>query len=382
MANIRELANVPEISFIEGLTLEETEALVLEQYRRTYKALTGKDAELGEADSRRLLIKAFALVEYQTMQYIEAKGRMELLKTSTGDALDNLSALFGIYRKGAEKAKSTQRFILSEPRQEIVAIPAGTRVKTKSGKYFNTMDYAEVTPGTDHVDVMIQAEEAGAGSSGIMAGDIDTLVDPIPYVASVENITESAGGLDTEDDTSLTERTYLAPSKYSCAGPKDAYEYFVREWRTDLEDVQITSPSPCVVEIYVVMAGGRLPNETEREDLERYINGESIRPLCDQVICTAPEEVPYTITATYWIGESDQKSAGMIQEKVSAAVSGFEAWQRKLGRDINPSELIARIRGAGAKRVTLTAPRDIVVPKTGLPKCTETILTYGGLEDD
>ena len=229
---------------------------------------------------------------------------------------------------------------------------------------------------------MIQAEEAGAGSSGIMAGDIDTLVDPIPYVASVENITESAGGLDTEDDTSLTERTYLAPSKYSCAGPKDAYEYFVREWRTDLEDVQITSPSPCVVEIYVVMAGGRLPNETEREDLERYINGESIRPLCDQVICTAPEEVPYTITATYWIGESDQKSAGMIQEKVSAAVSGFEAWQRKLGRDINPSELIARIRGAGAKRVTLTAPGDIVVPKTGLPKCTETILTYGGLEDD
>ena len=40
MANIRELANVPEISFIEGLTLEETEALVLEQYRRTYTALT------------------------------------------------------------------------------------------------------------------------------------------------------------------------------------------------------------------------------------------------------------------------------------------------------------------------------------------------------
>jgi len=264
----------------------------------------------------------------------------------------------------------------------VVAIPAGTRVKTQSGKYFNTLDYAQIEPGETFVDVMIQAEEAGAASSGILAGDIDTLVDPIPYVAAVENITESTGGLDVEDDTSLTERTYLAPSKYSCAGPRDAYEYYVREWRSDVEDVQITSPSPCVVEIYVVMAGGKLPNETERKSLEEYINGETIRPLCDQVICRASEEVPYTIEAAYWIGESDKKSAGTIQEKVTAAVSGFEAWQRKLGRDINPSELIARIRGAGAKRVTLTAPGDTVVPKTGLPKCTGVTLTYGGLEDD
>ena len=382
MANIAELANVPEISFIESMSLEETEAMAMEQYQRAFKELTGRDAELGTADTRRLLIKAFALVEYQTMQYIDAKGRMELLKTSTGAALDNLAALFGIYRKEAEKAKSTQRFILSEPRQEIVAIPAGTRVKTKSGKYFNTLDYAEIKPGDDHVDVMIQAEEAGAGSSGIMAGDIDTLVDTIPYVASVENITDSTGGLDVEDDTSLTERVYLAPSKYSCAGPRDAYAYFVREWRSDVEDVQITSPSPCMVEIYVVMEGGRVPNETEQESLAEYINGETIRPLCDKVVCRTPEEFPYTIDAAYWIAESNQKSAGAIQQKVAAAVDNYQVWQRKLGRDINPTELIARMREAGAKRVRLTAPGDIVVPKTGLPKCTETMLTYGGLEDD
>ena len=63
-------------------------------------------------------------------------------------------------------------------------------------------------------------------------------------------------------------------------------------------------------------------------------------------------------------------------------MENFKVWQRKLGRDINPSELIARIRGAGAKRVSLTAPGDIVVSKTGLPKCTETAVDYGGLEDD
>ena len=83
-----------------------------------------------------------------------------------------------------------------------------------------------------------------------------------------------------------------------------------------------------------------------------------------------------------WIGDGDQRSAGTIQEKVTAAVQSYQSWQRHLGRDINPTELIAKIREAGAKRVKLTAPADIVVGKTQLPKCTGQTVTYGGLEDD
>ena len=67
---------------------------------------------------------------------------------------------------------------------------------------------------------------------------------------------------------------------------------------------------------------------------------------------------------------------------VTAAVQSYQSWQRHLGRDINPTELIAKIREAGAKRVKLTAPADIVVGRTQLPKCTGQTVTYGGLEDD
>ena len=69
-------------------------------------------------------------------------------------------------------------------------------------------------------------------------------------------------------------------------------------------------------------------------------------------------------------------------ESIAAAVADFQTWQRKLGRDINPTELIARLREAGAKRVTLTAPVDTVIDTTELPKCTGATATYGGLEDD
>ena len=349
---------MPEISFIENMSLQETEELVRANYTRIFKELTGQDAELGEADAKNLIIKSFSLVLYQVMQYVEAKGRAELLKTSTGDALDALAALFGITRQEARRATCIVRFTLSGQRSEPTAIPAGTRVKTQDGKYFNTVDYAEVAAGELTVDVDVQAEEAGAESSGIAAGEIDTLVDPIPYVAGV------------------------APSKYSCAGPRDAYAYYVKEWRTDVDDVQIVSPEPCVVHVYVVLDGGVLPTETEREELAAYLNGDTIRPLTDIVSCPAAEEVPYDIGLTYWIASSDQKSAGTIQAQVEAAVDAYESWQRKMGRDINPTELVYRVRAAGAKRVKLTAPADIVIEKTQLPKRNTRTVTYGGLEDD
>ena len=104
--------------------------------------------------------------------------------------------------------------------------------------------------------------------------------------------------------------------------------------------------------------------------------------MCIRDSCPAAEEVPYDISLTYWIASNDQKSAGTIQAQVEAAVDAYESWQRKMGRDINPTELVYRVRAAGAKRVKLAAPADIVIEKTQLPKRNTRTVTYGGLEDD
>ena len=385
MSNITELANCPELNFIEHMTLQETEEQLRALYAKNYREITGSDPVIGAADPLNLLMKAFAAMEYQTMQYADTKGRMEMLNTSTGEALDALAALVGISRKGPTRAMATVRFTLSEIQAGVVAVPAGTRVKTEDGKYFNTLDYAEIQRGETYADVVVQAQEAGAGSSGLLAGSIKILVDPIPYIGSVSNTTESTGGLDTEDDDSLTRRIYLSPSVYSCAGPRDAYEYYAREWRGDVADVRTDSPNPDEVDIYFVIEdeeGLRLPNSTELEGMREYMSAETMRPLCDKVDCLAPEEVEYSISLTYWIAESDQKSVSEIQNRVNKAVADFQTWQRKLGRDINPTELIARLREAGAKRVTLTAPQDEAVERIKLPKCTGASVTYGGMEDD
>lgn len=43
-------------------------------------------------------------------------------------------------------------------------------------------------------------------ANGIAIGDVRTLVDPIPYVASVSNTEVTGGGADAESDTDLAER--------------------------------------------------------------------------------------------------------------------------------------------------------------------------------
>lgn len=366
------------------MTLQETEQQLRDEYLRLYQELTGKEGELAPADTKTLLIKAFALIEYQTMQYIDAKGRAEMLKTSTGEALDALAALLGIFRLGATKAMSMERFTLSAERPDVVAIPAGTRVKTQNGKYFNTVDYDEIPAGETYVDIVIQAEETGAEQNDISIGDINILVDPIAYVAKVENTIVSTGGIDIEGDDDLTERVYLAPQRFSVAGPKGAYEYFAREWRADIGDVMVTSPAPCVVVIYALLDSGELLTEEEKESLLEYLSDENIRPLTDQVQISNPTEIEYEIDIKYYIAKSDQAAAGSIIAAINKAVDDYKMWQRHLGRDINPSELIYRVMSAGAKRVIINNnnPPFTQILNTQLPKCTSTTVENGGIEDD
>lgn len=359
--------------------------MVSDWYNEKYKELTGTAPVLGDAAPEKLLQYAIAMLGGQTLQYIQDKGNGELLATSYGNYLDQLAANLGVTRKPADRATVTMRFTLADTRNNAVGIPAGTRVRTENSLYFNTLDYAEVKAGELTADVLAQAQEAGAESNGIEAGAINTLVDPIPYMESVTNIEASHGGTDTEDDDALSERVFLAPSVFSCAGPADAYVYYAKAWRNDVADVKIDSPEPCEVDIYFLLGDdGRLPTSTELKEMQAYFADEDKvkRPLTDKVVCKAPAEIGYGIDLTYYIASSDRNNVAAIQEAVSAAVASYKAWQRKLGRDINPTELIAAVRGAGAKRVRLTAPADTVVSAAAIARCDSETVNYGGLEDD
>lgn len=88
-----------------------------------------------------------------------------------------------------------------------VPVPAGSRAATMDGaKTFKTLINAEILPGSLYVDVKARATQSGASASGLLPGQISSLVDPLPYIAQVTNIDASIDGSDIEDDERLRER--------------------------------------------------------------------------------------------------------------------------------------------------------------------------------
>ncbi len=114
-----------------------------------------------------------------------------------------------------------------------------------------------------------------------------------------------------------------------------------------------------------------------------FLQEQNVRPTNDLVRASAPEEVPYTVDLQYWIGKSDTARASAIQTAVEAAVAKYVRWQRAIGRDINPSQLVAAVVAAGAKRVKVNAPVDTQVGSTQVAALSGiAVVSYGGLEND
>ena len=393
MSNITEFADIPEYSVTGNLTLQGARDLVMDIYTENYKKVYAKAPPLYDSDPLTLTLKSMAMLYYMAMQVAERRALAAMLKSAEGAQLDNIGLPFGVKRNPATYATVTIRFTLSAAQKSVAMIPQGTRIRTGAGIYFATTEYAQIDIGETSVDVLAKAEEVGAESNGIPPGVIDTLVDAIPFVAGAVNIDTSSGGADVESDDSLTRRIWLSPTTYSCAGPKDAYEFWAMSFRSDVESAIAVSPRDvaCTVYIFFMLTGGKMPSEKDMSEMQTYLMNEARRPMTDRVICKAPEEVEYSIDFTYYIGSGNSKGASIVQESVAKAVEEFQEWQRSIGRDINPMELIARLRAAGVKRVELRQPVDKVIENgmdsgkavVQIPKLSGTpTIIYGGIEDD
>lgn len=384
MPNFSAVKNAPDISFIDNKTIEDVRDEMVADYEEYMTKATGQTVTLPRSSPHRGILYATGLQVYQAFQYIDRAGKQSLLKYSYSDFLDNLGLLKGVTRSPATAAVTTLRFTISAVRQVATAIPKGTRVSAGGSVYFATDEYAEIQAGSSTVDVPATCTDAGTEGNDLAAGDLTTMVDPLPYVASVTNTTATEGGADVESDDDLAERIFLAPGAYSTAGPEDGYLFHAKQFNPSIGDVVATSNQAAgTVDIVFIMADGKTPGTEMINGLKEYLSGKTRRPMTDLVNVSAPAEVTYTVDLTYYINRSDSARAVAIQEAVQTAVADYLTWQRTIGRDINPSKLVALVMAAGAKRVTVTAPTYTTVDAIKVSALSGTpTISYGGLEDD
>ena len=381
---ISKLYNLPDISFVDDISYEKILNEMIADYEKKYQEATGRKVALRPGDKEHIHLRIEAGQYFQMYQILDNAAKMNLLKYSKGNFLRHLGAFKKTFIQEPKPAVVTARFTLSEIRKDVIYIPQGTRITAGDGVYFATDDYAEVKAGDFFVDVDCTCETVGEVGNEYIVGQIETIVDPVPYVSGVSNITKSDGGTGEESEDSFRERIFLAPSSYSVAGPADAYEYWVKQYNSAaIEDVKIYEPTEAVVDIRILLVGGALPSKTFCSGCLEYLRENPIIPLTDNDLVAAPDVVNYNLKAVYYIARSDLNNIKVIQESIEAAKETYLNWQRtKIGRDINPDALTEFVRAAGGKRVVITSPVFTPIPETSIAMEKTVEFTYGGIEDD
>ena len=322
-------------------------------------------------DERRIFGEGLVQVLASVFSLFDDRAKQRVLRHARGEVLDAIGERLDVYRLEATSASAEFRFVVSAAQSENIIIPAGTRITTDGSVYFATEEIAVLSAGELYVDVPGVCITGGAAYNGYAAGSVATLVDLIPYISSVENITSSAGGDDgepyTEDgDNKFRERIRLAPAKLSTAGSESAYRYHVLSADPDIIDVAIECPddAPGTVKLYPLMKGGEIPNDDTLQKVLDATTGAKVRPMTDHVFAIAPEQVEYAVEIKYYCTKDDEAALVQAIEGEGGAIDQYNEWQTAaLDRDIDPDQLRSFIFEAKAKTdATGTVRMDVVQP--------------------
>ena len=376
------LPQIPDVSFMGNTTIASLKQTALDEYTSAITELTGKCD--GIPDEDKAILFTAAQIFYQLAETIDKKARQNLLKYAEGDYLDNLAARKPLERKEAEFAVVTIRFKLSAAQKNPVAIPAGTRVTSAAAIiYFATSEYAEIQAGEEYTDVQCVSITGGTAANGFDVGELNVLVDPIPYIASATNIDVPTGGADRETDDAFAERIYQARTLYSTTGSKDAYIYYVKSYSTLIDDAVPTNPSDAEIVIYITMKDRELATESFLQGLQDFLNAPAIRPLTDKITVKNIARVNYSVDIEYTVYDADVTRLTEIDSAVKAAVEEYKTWQSaKIGRDMNTQDLIMRVKAAGAAKVAVKSPTDTTILQEQIAFCDNTTITYKGFIEE
>ncbi|OMH40227.1 baseplate assembly protein [Desulfurobacterium indicum] len=352
-----DLNTLPEPVFVEA----DYEKIINELIA-SWEAQTG--ARLQPAQLERLILDVIAYRENVLKLAINEAAKQNLLAFAKGEELDHLGALLGVKRLPSQPALTTLRFEFQEPLPVQILIPKGTQVRSSDGKViFQTKEDVNAEIGSEYVDVLAECTEVGIIGNGYETSTINELVNPLPYVSKVYNITISTGGADVEDDDHFRSRIQLAPESFSNAGSKGAYIYFAKTAHQDIVDVAVESPEPGVVNVYPLLKGGVIPGDEIISLVEETLNADKVRPLTDKVQVLPPDPVSFDINVDLYIYKSYTTLANTIKTEAENRLNAYaEKLKNKLGMDIVPEQIIDLLQSIpGVYRSQINSPSECQV---------------------
>lgn len=323
------------------------------------------DKTLYPAQSERIMISIIAYMANVVLARVRSALAMFFAQYATLFFLKLWGQFVGCEQLPAQQARDILEVKLYEAYITDKILPKGSKIHTKDGEYTFLTDEDLIIPaGEIKGQVGITSELAGAVLNGYAAGEINDLIENYEYIESVTNLNGAAGGDDEEDAERYRKRVLLAPEKFSNAGSTGAYEYLVLSSHPSILDAKITSSSPGVVDIYVLLKEG-LNAESIINTIKEKVSADDKRPLTDKNIYHNAEAINYTYNAAVTI--ANEADFNTVQINVNNALDKyFTQFKTKLNLEIVPSDIIALIKGI--KGVYDVVPADLDIKPANIGK--------------
>ena len=163
-----------------------------------------------------------------------------------------------------------------------------------------------------------------------------------------------------ESDEDFRARIQLSPEGYTTAGSEGSYVFHGLGADADVKDIQAISPEPGKVTVYVLSrtGDGTAPQST-LDAVTVTLNGETIRPMTDEVTVLSANIVNYTVTAELTLLPGPD--ATVVLQSAIDAVTAFVESQRRIGYDVTLSGLYHALHPPGVQNVNLTSPTSSLV---------------------
>lgn len=356
---------------------------------------------LAEGDQRKIFIQGLMPVIVGIKNDINDTANQNLLEFARDEKLDSI----------AEDYHDTTRLLatesicegiakLSEAQTEDIPIPSGTKVTPDGIAMFKVKEKVVIPAGEIEVSVNLISISTGEKYNGYKPGEINKIVDPIPYVSEIYNTENSNSGSDLESDEDYKKRARLELESNSTAGPTGAYEYFAYTADNSISFVKVRSPEPGTVKILATVDYGEIPSQETFDKIYEKCSARDVRPLTDKVITGSPSVTNYNIELTYYLdknldiyeGKWRKAIEGTNFDYTEGAIKDYILWQQsEIGKSISPDELKYKIQDAasyevegkkisGVRRIVMTSPVFTNLNEEDLAKVDTITVTYGGME--
>ena len=305
-----------------------------------------------------------------------------------GQIVEQLMRSYGVLRGQGDPVRGRVRFTVtnSNPTQTI---PAGTRLRLDMNRTGETVDFLTdedlsiiVTESTTGL-VNVTAELLGTLGNLTVSGTTLDVVDPLPFVESVETVGQLMGGAGEESDGEFQGRasatlarltsTLVLPESFQYAAA--ATPGVARAKVYDLYNPATPAVTKAVGHVTVAVAGptgDALPAET-MDNLEQALTAQALASLAVHVIAPTYTEINIAITVKPSFGFT----AAQVKESVEAAL---RAWISPItwewGSTVRQYEIIAKVYAAPGVGEVTVAPANIpLAGKAPLPRLVNVTVT-------